>query len=76
MITQATVEEIYSQVVKPLLPSERLKLATMILNDIPPQAVVDYSEEWTEEDYRDFGAVSWAYITQRLEEEERDAETG
>jgi len=75
-MAQTTAEEVYSQAVKPLPLPERLKLATMILNDIPPRAVVDYSEEWTEEDYRDFSAASWAYITQRLEEEEKDAPTG
>lgn len=74
-MVQTTAEEVYSQVVKSLPLSERLKLATLILNDIPPQAVVDYSEEWTEEDYRDFAAASWAYITHRLEEEEHDAAT-
>lgn len=73
---QTTAEAIYNQVVKPLLPSERLKLATLILNDIPPRAVVDYSEEWTEDDYRDFMAASWAYINRKLEEEEHNAATG
>lgn len=72
-MVQATAEEIYRKLVKPLSLSERFKLATLILNDIPSQAVVDYSEQWTEEDYRDFAASSWAYITQRLEEEEKDA---
>jgi protoheme ferro-lyase len=73
MTGQATSEAIYTQVVKPLPLPERLKLATMILNDIPPRAVVDYSEEWTEEDMRDFTAASWAYITKKLDEEEQDA---
>jgi protoheme ferro-lyase len=73
MTGQATPEAIYAQVVKPLPLPERLKLATMILNDIPPRAVVDYSEEWTEEDMRDFTAASWAYITKKLDEEEQDA---
>ena len=76
MIDQTTAETVYSQVVKALPPSERFKLATMILKDISPNAVVDYSEEWTEEDYRDFSAASWAYIGDRLEEEEHDAATG
>jgi hypothetical protein len=71
-VAQATAEEIYKQAVKSLLPSERFKLATMILNDISPRAVVDFSEEWTEEDYCEFAAASWAYITQRLQEEEKD----
>ena len=59
MTAQTTADEIYIQIVKPLPPSERLKLATMILNDIPPQAVVDYSDEWTEEDLRDLTAATW-----------------
>lgn len=73
---QTTAEAIYSQVVRSLPPSERLKLATLILNDIPPQAVVDYREEWTEEDYRDFAAASWGYTARKLEEGEQDAGTG
>ncbi|MBM4085102.1 MAG: hypothetical protein FJ272_09965 [Planctomycetes bacterium] len=75
MNTQTTAEAVYAEVVKPLPASERVKLATLILNDISPRAVVDYSEEWTEEDMRDFRAASWAYINRRLEEEEKDAPT-
>jgi len=63
-----TAQIIYEQVVKPLPASERLKLATMILNGIPSLAVADYSEEWTDEDYRDFATASRAYIMHRLAE--------
>ena len=70
---QTTAEELYNRVVKPLPPPERLKLATIILNDISPQTVVDYSEVWTEEDLRDFSVASWDYIIQKLEEDEQDA---
>ena len=73
---QATAEAVYAEVIKPLPLSERLKLATMILNDIPPQCIVDYSDEWSEEDIREFSATSWNYITRRLEEEEADAQGG
>ena len=66
-MAQANAEKVYSQVVKPLPLSERLKLATLILNDIPSQAVVDYAEEWTEEDMRDFSDHSWNYILQQEE---------
>ncbi len=65
-----TVAQLYEQTIKPLPAAERLRLAVLILNDIPPQAVVDYSDEWSEEDYRDFGKASWDYIDTRLEEEE------
>jgi len=65
-VPQTTAEELYNQVVKPLPTPERLKLATIILNDISPQTVVDYSEVWTEEDLRDFSVASWDYIIQKL----------
>lgn len=75
MTELTTPETIYGHVIKSLPVSQRLRLATMILNDISPRAVIDYSEEWTEEDCRDFSAASWAYITKKLEEEEQDATT-
>jgi hypothetical protein len=50
--TPTTAEELYETTVKPMLASERLKLATRILNDIPPTSVLDYSDEWTEQDLR------------------------
>jgi hypothetical protein len=75
-MTPATAEEVYDQVVKPLSLQERLKLATIILNGIPPQAVVDYSEAWSDEDIRDFTAASWKHILQDVEEAQPDAESG
>lgn len=72
MITQPKVEEIYAQVVKPLPASERLKLATMILNDIPPLSIVDYSEEWSEEDMRDLTIHTMRYAAESLAEEPED----
>jgi hypothetical protein len=56
-----TAEEIYNQVIKPLPPSERFKLATIILNDISPRAVVDYNDDWSEIDVRDLTAHSMQY---------------
>ena len=47
---ETKVEELYEQVVKPLPAAERLKLAKFILNDIPPQAVVDVPYDWEEQD--------------------------
>jgi hypothetical protein len=64
-----SVQELYQHAIKPLSPRERLKLATLILNDIPPQAVVDDSDEWSEEDHRDFNQASWNHI-QALEDAE------
>jgi hypothetical protein len=64
------VHELYEQTIKSLPAAERLRLAVLILNDIPPQSVVDDSESWTEEDLQDFTQGSWRYIDQRLEDEE------
>ncbi|MBI4639847.1 MAG: hypothetical protein HY731_04090 [Candidatus Tectomicrobia bacterium] len=71
---QTTAEAIYNQMVKTLPPSERLKLATLILNDIPPRAVVDYSEEWTEEDMRDLMIYSLRYAAKSFGEEEEEGD--
>ena len=58
-----SLKELYEQSIKSLPAGERYQLATMILSEIPPQAVIDYSDEWSEEDLKDFRRHSW----QRLE---------
>jgi hypothetical protein len=63
-----TAEAIYDQIVKPLPTPERFKLAQLILSDIPSRAVVDYSEEWTEEDMRDFALATFRYADMVLGE--------
>lgn len=47
------VVDFYNQSVKPLSTSDRLELAKLILEGIPPQSVIDFSDEWTEEDMHD-----------------------
>lgn len=46
-----TATELYNQSIKSLPAAQRLELAKLILEDIPSQSVVDYKEEWSEEDY-------------------------
>ena len=55
-----TVGEIFSQVVLTLSPTERLRLATLILNDLvrEKESVVDFSDTWTEQDRLDLTAFS------------------
>ena len=65
-----TVREIYDRTIRCLPPSERIQLATIILNELPKQAIVDYSEAWSDEDYQDFSRASWDHINARLEEDE------
>ena len=48
------ITEIYEKTIKPLSAPDRFRLATLILNDIPPEAIVDYRDDWSEEDLRDW----------------------
>jgi hypothetical protein len=52
---QTTAQEVYSQVVRNLSPTERLRLATLILNELVGQKLpsVDQSDTWTQEDQID-----------------------
>jgi hypothetical protein len=46
--------ELYNREIKSLSAADRLRLARLILDDIPPESMVDYSEEWNDEDLKDF----------------------
>ena len=65
-----TVHELYEQSIRGLPAADRLQLATLILGDIPPKSVVDYRDDWTEEDLEDFSRASFAHIAGNLEPEE------
>lgn len=64
-----TINEIYEQSIKPLTPVDRLRLARMILNDIPAESFVDYDESWSDEDLSEFTRAGW----QGADEETSDA---
>ena len=66
------VQEIYTQVISNLLPTERLQLATLILNGLVKQdvAVIDDSDIWTEQDQLDLAAFSMQYAATALLEDE------
>ena len=70
------VQEIYTQVISNLLPTERLQLATMILNGLVKQdvAVIDDSDIWTEQDQLDLAAFSMQYAATALLEDEEITE--
>jgi hypothetical protein len=52
------IAELYQEKIKSLSAADRLQLATLILNDISPECMADYSSEWTDEDLRDVTAYS------------------
>lgn len=53
------IQDLYRDSVRPMLPSERLQLARMILNDLAPSdQPVDISDEWSDEDLADVAVAS------------------
>jgi hypothetical protein len=75
-----TIQEIYTQVIRALSPSERLRLATLILNDLAQHSadvvdqVVAQSDTWTEQDQVDLVTFSLQYGASEYSEHEELAE--
>ncbi|MEI6330169.1 MAG: hypothetical protein WCP16_13110 [Pseudanabaena sp. ELA645] len=70
------VQEIYTQVISNLPATERLQLATLILNGLVKQeaTVIDDSDTWTEQDQLDLAAFSMQYAATILFEDEEITE--
>jgi hypothetical protein len=64
------VERLYEQAIKPLSAADRLRLAAIILREIPPEYVVDYSDAWTDQDQHEFTAATWRHAGRSLGEED------
>jgi hypothetical protein len=56
--TDMGIEQIYEKTIRPLPAGERLRLARLILDGIPAEAVADFSDEWSDEDLRDLSVAS------------------
>ena len=67
-----TVQEVYSQIIQALSPAERLRLATLILNELVQQNLpivesavqpdaIDQQDNWTEQDQADIVSFSLQY---------------
>jgi len=55
-------EDLYNSSVKKLSRKERLRLATMILNDmITDDQTFEYSDTWTEQDVQDLTAFALSH---------------
>jgi hypothetical protein len=70
MSKMTSVQELYETSVRVRPTSERLQLAALILNDISPDSIVDYSETWSEEDILEFREASSNYMIGQLEKAE------
>lgn len=63
---------LYEEEVRALPTSERLRLATLILNDIapPPSSVVDERDDWSEEDLREWSLASRKRMSEMFDDDE------
>jgi hypothetical protein len=79
-----TIEQLYERTIRLLPTAERLRRATLILEGIPPEAVADFSDEWSDEDLADFNSGwsripelhNWGDLELPQEEHLRHHETG
>jgi hypothetical protein len=71
-----TIQEIYSQITRVLPPADRLRLATLILNDLVQNDAdtVDDSDSWTEHDQLDLVAYSLQHAAVIFPDDEEIAE--
>lgn len=67
-----SAQEVYIQIVRTLTPTERLRLATLILNDLVEQdsSVIDRSDCWTDRDIVDVNNFSLQYAATLFPEDE------
>ena len=67
-----TAQEVFTETVQTLPPTERLRLAALILQDLAQAnlAVVDTSSGWSEQDQSDLTAFSLQYASKLYPEED------
>ena len=67
-----TAQEVFTQTVRDLPPTERLHLAALILQDLAQadMAVVDTSCVWSEQDKSDLTAFSLQYAAKQYPDED------
>jgi hypothetical protein len=67
-----TAQQVYNDVIRALSPTERLRLATLILNELVQQdsPVIDQSDAWTEQDQMDVVNFSLQYAASLFPDEE------
>ena len=67
-----TAQEVFTETVRTLPPTERLRLAALILQDLAQAniAVVDTSSVWSEQDQSELAAFSLQYAATLYPEED------
>ena len=67
-----TAQEVFTDTVRALQPSERLRLAALILQELAQSevAIVDRTDTWNTTDQQDLTATSLQYAAELYPEEE------
>jgi hypothetical protein len=67
-----TAQEVFTETVQALPPTERLRLAALILQDLAQadMTMADTSSVWSEQDQSDLTAFSLQYAAKRYPEED------
>ena len=65
--------ELYEQTVKQMPSVERLRLASLILNDLVPAGSLDEATAWTAEDLADATRVSLARLDREMGDDDAQA---
>lgn len=68
-MSEITVQELYRTWVWPLPATERLRLATLILNDLAPALPIDEDDAWSDQDLQDLAVFAWQHALSASREE-------
>jgi hypothetical protein len=69
-MTPATAQEVYTTWVQCLSVTERLRLASMILNDVTPALPIDEDDAWSGEDLLDLSVFALQHGLAATEEQD------
>ncbi|MBI2759897.1 MAG: hypothetical protein HYX51_00525 [Chloroflexi bacterium] len=71
-----SIQQLYDETIRALPVDERIRLASLIMWESAGTGNLDYREEWSDEDLREFTAAGWKLIERRLNEEGEDDKHG
>lgn len=71
-----TVEQIYEETIRILPAGDQLQLASLIMRENAGSGRLDHSEEWSDDDLREFSGAGQKLIERRLREEGEDEDGG
>lgn len=71
-----SIEQLYDEAIRGLSVEDRIRLASLIMWECAGTGSLDYREDWSDDDLREFTAAGWQHIERRLREEGEDDQDG